>query len=342
MASSFDRHTPGWVTGWLGFMVLLVVAMVVIGGATRLTNSGLSITEWAPISGALPPMSQDAWIAEFEKYKRIPEFEAEHPGMDINGFRFIYFWEWAHRQLGRIIGMAFAVPFLILLVSKRLPKGRALALTAVLLLIGVQGAIGWWMVHSGLQDGMVAVSQYRLATHLGVAFIILGLLLWLFLDAVRGWRRSGGTRLGWLAPLFLGLVYIQIVAGAFVAGTGSGKTFNSWPLMDGSFVPSGYWFMEPLWRNLFENAAAIQFNHRLLAYVLLGVFVALAVRYARRDAMRLPLLVMGVLLIWQVGLGIWTLLAVAPLNLSLLHQFSSILVFLSTVWLVYRRRELRY
>ncbi|MEL6686685.1 MAG: COX15/CtaA family protein, partial [Pseudomonadota bacterium] len=145
MFVSFDNNnTPGWVTYWLGFMVALVVAMVVIGGATRLTNSGLSITEWAPISGALPPMSQEAWIAEFEKYKQIPEFEAEHPGMDLAGFRIIYFWEWAHRQLGRIVGLVFAVPFFILLLSKRLPKGRALALTSVLFLIGLQGGIGWW------------------------------------------------------------------------------------------------------------------------------------------------------------------------------------------------------
>jgi cytochrome c oxidase assembly protein subunit 15 len=341
MAVSFDRRVPGWVTGWLGFMVALVVAMVVIGGATRLTNSGLSITEWAPISGALPPMSQEAWIAEFEKYKQIPEFEAEHPGMDINGFRFIYFWEWAHRQLGRIIGLAFAVPFLILLVSKRLPQGRAGMFWAVLLLIGMQGAIGWWMVHSGLQDGMVAVSQYRLATHLGMAFIILGMLLWLFLGAKRGWQASRGNVPGWLAPVFLGLVYVQIVAGAFVAGTDSGKTFNTWPLMDGRFVPSGYFFQSPAWRNLFENAAAIQFNHRMLAYILLGVFAVLAVRYFGRDRMKAPLIVLGVLLAWQVGLGVWTLLAVAPLNLSLLHQFSSVLVFIATVWMVYRRRELR-
>ncbi|WP_298912735.1 COX15/CtaA family protein [uncultured Algimonas sp.] len=342
MSVSFDHRTPGWVTAWLGFMIALVVAMIVIGGATRLTNSGLSITEWAPISGALPPLSQEAWIAEFERYKQIPEFEAEHPGMDLNGFRFIYFWEWAHRQLGRIIGMAFAVPFLILLVSKRLPRGRGLHLFAVLLLIGLQGAIGWWMVYSGLQDGMVSVSQYRLATHLGMAFVILGLLIWLFMDGRRGWRPVVGRRAGWLAPLFLGLVFLQIIAGAFVAGTGSGKTFNSWPLMDGRLIPSGYWFQQPVWRNLFENAAAIQFNHRMLAYLLLGVFAVLAFRLLRKPSMQLPVIVLGALLIWQVALGIWTLLAVAPLNLSLLHQFSSILVFIASVWMLYRRKELRY
>ncbi|MGJ8559643.1 MAG: COX15/CtaA family protein [Litorimonas sp.] len=336
MAISFDKRVPSWVTAWLGFMVLLVVAMIVIGGATRLTNSGLSITEWSPIRGALPPMSAEAWIAEFEKYKQIPEFEAEHPGMDINGFRFIYFWEWAHRQLGRIIGLAFAVPFFILAIRRRLPTGRGLAMFSVLILIGLQGAIGWWMVYSGLQDGMVSVSQYRLATHLGMAFIILAILLWLFLDSLRGWRRDKGLGRGLLAPLFLGLVYLQIIAGAFVAGTGSGKIYNSWPLMEGRFVPSGYWFASPAWRNLFENSAAIQFNHRTLAYILLVVFAVFVVTYRRSSKLRIPFVVLGVLLVWQVMLGIWTLLAVAPLNLSLLHQFSSVLVFIAVVWLTYR------
>lgn len=336
MAISFDKRVPGWVTYWLGFMVVLVVAMVVIGGATRLTNSGLSITEWSPIRGALPPMSAEAWIAEFEKYKQIPEFEAEHPGMDINGFRFIYFWEWAHRQLGRIIGLAFAVPFLILAIGRRLPAGRALALFSVLILIGLQGAIGWWMVYSGLQDGMVSVSQYRLATHLGMAIIILGLLLWLFLDALGGWERDKGRGKGVLAPLFLGLVYLQIIAGAFVAGTNSGKIYNSWPMMDGRFVPSGYWFQSPAWRNLFENSAAIQFNHRTLAYILLAVFALYIVKYWRSQKLRTPFIVLGVLLVWQIALGVWALLAVAPLNLALLHQFSSVLVFIAVVWLTYR------
>ena len=317
-------------------MIGLVVAIIVVGGATRLTNSGLSITEWAPVSGALPPLSQEAWIAEFERYKQIPEFQAEHPTMDLAGFRIIYFWEWAHRQLGRIIGLVYAVPFFILLLSKRLPTGRGLALFSVLILIGIQGAIGWWMVYSGLQEGMVAVSQYRLATHLGMAFIILGVLTWLFLDARRDWRREFGKGRGWLLPLFLGLTYVQIIAGAFVAGTGSGKTYNTWPLMDGSFVPSGYFFMSPFWRNIFENAAAIQFNHRLLAYVLIVLFVVIAVRLKSSSNLRVPLWILGALLVWQVLLGIWTLLAVAPLNLSLLHQFSSVLVFLATVTLVYR------
>lgn len=341
MAISFDKQAPRWVTWWLAFMVVLVTTMIVVGGATRLTNSGLSITEWAPITGALPPLTQADWIAEFERYKLIPEFEAEHPNMDLQGFKFIYFWEWAHRQLGRIIGLAFALPLFILSLQRKLPTGRGGILYAILILIGVQGAIGWWMVHSGLQEGMVSVSQYRLAIHLGMAFIILGLLIWLFLEARRGWNRTSHTARGWLPPVFLGLVYIQIMAGAFVAGTQSGKTYNSWPLMDGDFFPAGYWIQSPLWRNIFENAAAIQFNHRMLAYIILVLFAVIAWLYRKRSVMQVPLLVLGVCLFWQVGLGIWTLLAVAPLNLSLLHQFSSILLFMVTIWLVSRWKIIR-
>ncbi|GLQ19124.1 COX15/CtaA family protein [Algimonas porphyrae] len=341
MAISFDKQVPRWVTGWLAFMVLLVTAMIIVGGATRLTNSGLSITEWAPITGALPPLTQADWIAEFERYKLIPEFEAEHPDMDLQGFKFIYFWEWAHRQLGRIIGLVFALPLLILTLQRKLPAGRGVWLYGILILIGIQGAIGWWMVHSGLQEGMVAVSQYRLAIHLGMAFIILGLLLWMLIEAWRGWNRTVSAPRGWLPPLLLVLIYVQIMAGAFVAGTDSGKTYNSWPLMDGDVVPSGYWIQSPFWRNIFENPAAIQFNHRMLAYIILVLFFAVLFRYRRSRVMRLPLFMLGLCLIWQVGLGIWTLLAVAPLNLALLHQFSSIIVFIVAVWMLSRWKKIR-
>ena len=337
--SRYAQSAARWIPNWLLVMVGLVATMIVVGGATRLTNSGLSITEWAPIRGALPPLSEAQWLSEFEKYKQIPEFEAEHPDMDLQGFKFIYFWEWAHRQLGRVIGLVYALPFLWLALRRRLPKGRGLAFTAVLLLIGMQGAIGWWMVYSGLQEGMVAVSQYRLATHLGMAFVILGLLFWLWLDARGRSGARGGA--GVLALVLLSTTFLQIVAGAFVAGTNSGKTYNTWPLMDGGVVPSGYLVQDPALRNIFENPAAIQFNHRTLAYILLALFAVAAWRWRGSAVMRTPLLLLGVVLAWQVALGIWTLLAVAPLNLALLHQFSSIWVFLATVWLVYRARFVR-
>jgi len=262
---------------WLAFMVLLIASMIVIGGATRLTNSGLSITEWAPIRGVLPPLSHEAWLAEFEKYKLIPEFEAEHPDMDLAGFKFIYFWEW--------------------------------------------------------------VSQYRLATHLGMAFVILAAIFWLWERARSGWLPMENTFALKRSSLLAGLIYLQIIAGAFMAGTHSGRSYNEWPLMDGDFIPEGYGVMSPFVRNMFENSAAIQFNHRVLAYLILGFALWVVWSVRRQPLMRRSALVLLVILLWQVGLGIWTLLMVAPLNLSLLHQFSSILLFLAALNLVWRSRN---
>lgn len=332
--------TPHWVRWWLLLIMALVVAIIVVGGTTRLTNSGLSITEWAPIRGALPPLSDAAWAAEFEKYKLIPEFEAEHPDMDLSGFKFIYFWEWAHRLLGRFIGLIYALPFFVLLVRRKLPAGKAWMFWGILGLIGLQGVIGWWMVHSGLQDGMVSVSQYRLATHLGMAFFILGWLTWMFLLAGRGWTWPSGKG-GLLARTLVGLTFLQILAGALVAGTNAGKIFNSWPLMEGGVAPSDYWAQSPLWRNIFENLGAIQFNHRMLAYIIVAVFVATVLRYWKIKSLRWPLAITGGLILYQVIIGIWTLLAVAPLSLALKHQFTASFLFMSIVWLCFKRREIR-
>jgi len=311
---------------WLSFLILLVIAIIVVGGATRLTNSGLSITEWAPIRGMLPPFSDEAWLKEFEKYKLIPEFEAEHPDMDLAGFKFIYFWEWGHRQLGRLIGLVFIVPFLWFVARGKLAIGHRWKFFLVAILIGLQGAIGWWMVSSGLENDRVDVSQYRLATHLGMAFIILGLLYWLKKRQTSGWDRAGFQHGRGSALLLVGLVYLQIIAGALMAGTHSGRTYNEWPMMDGSFIPD------------FENTAAIQFNHRTLAYALIVAAIWVSYKFRRSKSVHPATVVFMLLLIWQVALGIWTLLSVAPLNLSLLHQFSSILVFWAAVGIVWRSR----
>ncbi|MGJ8564119.1 MAG: COX15/CtaA family protein [Alphaproteobacteria bacterium] len=328
------------IARWLFFVMILVVVMIVLGGATRLTNSGLSITEWKPITGALPPLTHDHWVAEFEKYKQIPEFMAEHPGMDLKGFEFIYFMEWSHRQLGRLIGLAYALPFLYFAIRCRLPRGKTFRFTAVLLLIGLQGVVGWWMVASGLTHGRVDVSQYRLAAHLGMAFIILALLYWTWRDQKEEWSfRMSNPVFSLAAPTLAGLVYLQVLAGAFVAGTHSGKAYNTWPLMDGGFVPSGYGAREPFWRNVFENTAAIQFNHRVLAYIIVAMAIWMFMRARKSGQLKAQTGLLLALLVWQVGLGIWTLLAVAPLNLSLLHQFSSILAFLAAIGLMRASRR---
>jgi len=313
-------------------MVLLVAAMIVLGGATRLTNSGLSITEWAPIKGALPPLSLEAWQSEFQKYQQIPEFMAEHSDMDMAGFKTIYFWEWSHRQLGRLIGLAYALPFFYFLFRRRLPQGQTLKFFGIMLLIGIQGAIGWWMVASGLVNDRVDVSQYRLATHLGVAFIILGALFWLWRNQAENWPRKPLDKMPVKRTAFLaGLVFLQIIAGAFVAGLKAGRTYNTWPLMDGDVIPAGYASMAPFWRNMFENIGAVQFNHRTLAYIILAVTIWIFITTKRQPRVRRNMIAFKVVVLWQIILGIYVLLTGDALWLALLHQFSAIFVWLAVV-----------
>ena len=320
------------VRNWLFFMLLLVGAMIVLGGATRLTNSGLSITEWAPIRGALPPLSAETWLSEFQKYQQIPEFMAEHSDMDMKGFKTIYFWEWSHRQLGRLIGLAYALPFFYFLFRRRLPQGQALKFFSIMVLIGVQGAIGWWMVASGLVNDRVDVSQYRLATHLGVAFIILGALFWLWRNQAEGWpRKTHDKVLVKRTTLLAGLVFLQIIAGAFVAGLKAGRTYNTWPLMDGDVIPAGYSAMIPFWRNMFENIGAVQFNHRMLAYIILAATIWIFMTCKRQPRVRRNMIIFKVALLWQIILGIYVLLTGDALWLALLHQFSAIFVWLTVV-----------
>jgi len=331
---------PRSVQTWLLIVMALVVIMIVIGGKTRLTNSGLSITEWDVVMGVFPPMSEAAWQEEFLKYQQIDEFRIEHPDMELSGFKFIYFWEWFHRLLGRVIGLAFLLPFVWFAMKKRLPKGFGLPLFGIGALIGLQGVVGWWMVHSGLQEGMVSVSQYRLATHLGLAFLVLGSLFWMWRAARAPIEGSPSVvNKSLLTKVTGGLVFLQIVAGAFVAGTQSGKTYNTWPMMDGDFVPAGYAIKEPFWRNWFETTAAIQFNHRILAYVILALAIYVFVSAPKGTTYRKAAATFKGLVLVQVLLGIWTLLAVAPLWLSLAHQTTATFLFLSTIWLMWEGRS---
>jgi len=334
MASLSSMHSDKSVSRWLLIMVLLVIGMIILGGITRLTNSGLSITEWNLVTGTFPPTSEEQWLSEFDKYKQIPEFLAEHADMTLAGFKEIYFWEWAHRLYGRIIGLVFAFPFLYFLMRGKLPAGRVFRFLGVGILIGLQGVMGWYMVKSGLVDNRVDVSQYRLAAHLGLAFIILGVLYWTWQDHREGWSFRSEPR---AYPLLAGgigvLVFFQIVAGAFVAGTHAGKRYNDWPLMDGKFVPDGYGELSPFWKNAFENLAAIQFNHRILAYllVLLALFYWWRVRSIRKIHVKATMFL--VLLAIQVGLGIWTLMKIVPLGLALAHQCLAIFVFIAAIGL---------
>ena len=309
---------------WLYAVAVLVLAMVLVGGATRLTESGLSITEWRPVMGALPPMSEAQWLAEFQKYQEIPQYRELNAGMNLAAFKTIFWWEWTHRLLGRLIGVAFLLPFLWFLwrgwVGREL-RGR---LWFIFGLGALQGAVGWWMVASGLAD-RVEVSQYRLATHLLLACVIYVVILWTAqgLNDVRSAPMAPRIRAG--AIVLLILVLAQIYLGALVAGLRAGHIYNTWPLIDGAFVPDGsrLFFDVPWWRNFFENTPTVQFDHRMLAYVIfLGALLhafAVAGTRTKGPALRSAMALVAAVTL-QAALGIWTLLMVAPASLSLLHQ----------------------
>ena len=318
---------------WLYAVAALIFAMVSLGGATRLTGSGLSITEWQPIIGAVPPLSDAAWHEAFEKYKQIPQYEHVNRGMSLAAFKLIYWWEWTHRFLGRLIGVVFLVPFLYFLASGHLGRALIWKLSGIFALGGLQGFLGWYMVASGLAD-RVSVSQYRLALHMTLAVAIFGAALWVALSlgaAPRGERPTAP----WFplrveAATIAALVLLQVAAGAFVAGLKAGSGWNTWPLMDGAVVPQGLGAISPWWANLFENALTVQFNHRLLAYALAAA-VAWHLWSLLRSNPNGPLRASGLVLagavLAQVLLGIWTLLAHVPIPLALLHQAGAVAVF---------------
>ncbi len=272
------------VAVWLYICCALVFAMVVVGGVTRLTHSGLSITEWQPIVGTLPPLSEDDWADAFAKYRATPEYRQVNPGMGLDAFRHIFWWEYAHRLLGRAIGAAFLVPYLWLLVRRRIPPGYAGALFGIFALGGLQGALGWYMVQSGLVDDP-RVSQLRLTAHLGLAFLIFGAMLWVALSLTRPRNAGGGNgSLRRFAGLLTGLVYLMVLAGGLVAGTRAGFAYNTFPTMNGAWVPPEIMMLEPWYRNFTDNMATVQFDHRLLAAglaILVPWFVGVAHRTLR-------------------------------------------------------------
>ncbi len=262
------------IRAWMILLFLLVWAMILVGGLTRLTDSGLSITEWRPLTGALPPMNDAAWMVEFEKYKHIPEYQLQNMGMSMSEFKFIYWWEWGHRQLGRFIGLVWALGFAFFFLTKKIPTGWTPKLLLLGALGGLQGAIGWWMVHSGLGGEMLDVASYRLATHLGLAFVILGFITWFVLQISNSDKDLLQRRRGREAKLFsmstgmMHFAFLQIFVGALVAGIDAGRNYVDWPLMAGGFFPPFMFELEPFWRNFFENDGTVQFIHRIVAYLL--------------------------------------------------------------------------
>jgi cytochrome c oxidase assembly protein subunit 15 len=371
------------VAVWLLVCCGMIFAMVVIGGITRLTLSGLSITEWQPVTGILPPLSVAAWAAEFEKYQHIPQYRLLNAGMSLADFKTIYLWEYGHRLWGRLIGVAFALPFLYFLARRRLPRRLLMPLAGILLLGFAQGALGWYMVESGLAD-RIEVSQYRLVAHLALALAIYGVTLWIALGLLgstdakmpsppfrgerEGTRRSATGRVRWAvgersphltptlsapeggegegvaafpAPIWrraaegvIGLVGLTILAGGFVAGLNAGLVYNSFPLMDGQFVPAGYAQLQPFMRNWFENVAVVQFDHRLLAMTT-AVAVLLLWLVGSRPALprpaRLALHALLAAAVLQFALGVSTLLLVVPIPLAAAHQAGAVLLLTAAI-----------
>jgi cytochrome c oxidase assembly protein subunit 15 len=341
-----EQTNRALVRWWLYWICVLVFLMVMVGGATRLTDSGLSITEWKPIHGIIPPLSAAEWQEELEKYRQIPEYQQINKGMSMAEFQFIYWWEWGHRFLGRLIGLVWFVGFLGFLLAGRIPEGWTGRLLLVGVLGGLQGAIGWWMVASGL-TGRLDVAPYRLAAHLGLAFVIFALLFWYALrirhdavDTLQRRRRRVGPLMGWSSVMIV-LVFVQILSGALVAGLDAGRGFVDWPLMEGAFFPDSGLDMEPLWVNVFENPGLAQFDHRMLAYLILVVAILFVMRCARAGHAKIRAwgVRVGVTVLAQVIMGIVTVMHAAPLGLALAHQALALILVGA---LIHARFEIAY
>jgi cytochrome c oxidase assembly protein subunit 15 len=312
------------VRWWLVTIAALIVIMALVGGATRLTESGLSIVEWKPVTGTLPPLSAEQWTQAFDGYKAIPQYRELNAGMTLSQFKTIFWWEWSHRLLGRVIGVAFLLPFLWFLWRGTLSAELRRRLWLIFGLGALQGAVGWWMVASGLSE-RVEVSQYRLATHLALAFFIFAAILWTLRKLLDGPQQAASLRLKITGVTLLVLTFVQLYLGALLAGLRAGRVYNTWPQIDGALIPTSarLFFEEPWWRNLFENTLTVQFEHRMTAYALFVLAILHAVDAVRSRAA--PAVVRGALwltalIMLQAVLGIVTLLNQVPLLLGLAHQ----------------------
>jgi len=320
---------------WMMILFALVVVMIAVGGLTRLTDSGLSITEWRPLTGALPPMSEAAWQSEFDKYRAIPEYQLQNKGMSMSEFQFIYWWEWGHRQLGRVIGLVWAIGFFGFLLTKNIPNGWTSRMLLLGALGGLQGAVGWWMVSSGLTGTMLDVASYRLATHLGLAFVILGFISWYVFqlgqtekDLIQR-RRMRETRLFSMCTGLMHLAFLQILLGALVAGIDAGRNYVDWPLMAGEFFPPDMFSLTPWWRNFFEDDGLVQFIHRMAGYVLM-IFAIVVWRVARKSGntqVRFGFNAVLAMVFFQMVLGIITVMYSAPWQIAIVHQLGAVVTW---------------
>ena len=324
---------------WLKTLFVLIVLIILVGGLTRLTDSGLSITEWKPITGALPPFSAESWAAEFSKYQKIPEYKLQNEGMSLSEFKFIYWWEWGHRQLGRVIGLVWFIGFISLLSLGKIQKPWRLRLLLIGVLIGVQGTVGWWMVSSGLTGTVLDVASYRLATHLGLAFIILGYITWLVLllgsseTFLLQARRNAEPKFIFLSTGLLHLTFLQILFGALVAGIDAGRSYTDWPLMAGQFLPPDLFYLNPWWRNFFEDPGLVQFVHRISGYILFifCVYSWSSVRKSGNESLKFGFNLIFAIAFFQMVLGIVTVMYAAPWEVAIVHQFGAIVLWVSVL-----------
>lgn len=324
---------------WLIALFVMVAGMVLLGGLTRLSDAGLSITEWRPVTGAIPPLDAMAWGVEFDKYRLTSQFQLANPLMTLEEFKVIYWWEWAHRQLGRLVGLIWALGFIWFMARKSIPTGWTGRLLLVGGLGGLQGAIGWWMVRSGLGGEATSVASYRLAVHLGLAFVILGLLGWYAMllgrseAALMSARRAGERKLFKLSTGLLHFSMLQILLGALVAGIDAGRNYPTWPLMNGSFFPSDVFYLNgealPIWRAFFESPGLVQFMHRSAGYLLVvfGLIVWLRGRKSAHAKTRQAFHLVFAMLLAQVGLGIAAVLTAAHLHVAITHQIGAVLLW---------------
>ena len=351
MAGAEPPDRSKLVAIWLFSTAAVVFGLVVVGGATRLTGSGLSITEWKPLMGVIPPLGDHGWTVEFQKYQATTQYLDVNSGMTLAAFKSIYWWEWTHRLLGRLVGVVFAGPLLAFLALRRIPSRLVVRCFILLGLGGLQGLVGWWMVESGL-EGRVSVAPERLATHLGLALILYAALIWTGLEAWSGPPPAAHARRAsiwrWAAPLLAVLVYVQCLLGALVAGNQAGLIDNDWPLMNGRVFPFDYW-IGGVGQSLLHSQAAVQFNHRLMGYTVAALALALAVvalrstpnpaERSKNGQLQMLVFLVAALVIAQAGLGIMTLMAQAPLPLSQTHQALATIVLGAAVVLAWRGRR---
>ncbi len=340
MTSDSDKNRSNRAVGlWLTATALMVFAMMIIGAITRLTESGLSIVEWRPLIGVLPPMSETEWQRIFDLYRKTSEYAIENAGMSLEEFKTIFWWEFIHRLWGRLIGLVFALPFFWFLLRRQIPSGYVKHGWILLFLGGLQGVIGWWMVQSGFVDRS-DVSQYRLAVHLAMAFLILGYLVWLAIGllapAVRFTVPVPG-RLRRLGAACHAVIFFTVISGALVAGSNAGFIYNDWPFMNGDLIPDDLFYMTPAWLNVFENLATIQFDHRLLAYLTLATVTVTWLtgrRHPLPQQARHAINALFAAALVQAGLGISTLMLVVPLPLAVLHQAGAAITFCLSIWVM--------